>query len=462
MTPRILAALLALTACATPDHPTAPEVARAVVSATPPSILVILLDDATFTQTTRAELPRTWARIADSGTVFQRGYVNTPWCCPSRSTLLTGLYPRHHGVYTNGGTDGGARKFNDAQTVFTALQGAGYTVGAIGKYLNRYDLVQPRIPPGIDEWRVAASQNFDFYNYSLLEKAFDSSAVTYRTYGTGASNYQTSVLTRHAVNFVSRVPATQPLFLLLAPYAPHGPSTPAPQDVGACAANAPYRPPAFDEVDVSDQPYFIRQLPRLSATQIATQDARYRDACASLRGVDRMVDSVLTALGERPTVVFFLSDNGYFVGEHRMITRKQSVFEEGVHIPFLVKGPGVPVGVNTSSFVSMADITPTVLSLAGASSALTMDGRDMTPLFTNPLASGFADVYLEHLAPSPSTEVVRAMRNAQWMYAEYQNGNRALYDMALDPWQMRNVAYLPAYASVRKTLAARLAALRAN
>jgi arylsulfatase A-like enzyme len=110
----------------------------------------------------------------------------------------------------------------------------------------------------------------------------------------------------------------------------------------------------------------------------------------------------------------------------------------------------------------MADVAPSILDWAGVPGALTTNGTSLRPILANPLAPWRTEILLENLAPIPARETATGLRNAQWSYHEYLNGERALYDMQVDPKQMQNRARVPAYAPVVAQLAARLAALRAQ
>jgi arylsulfatase A-like enzyme len=463
------------------DRPpgTAPPASVAPGGTAAPNLVVLLLDDTPFQLfgdgDARRYVPKTYAHVADSGVRFERGYVNVSLCCPSRASILTGLYQRHHQVLNNSQLVGGFTNFADKATIATALRGAGYVTALMGKYLNGYRNEKvsgwPYVPPGWDEWRGApdsskegGSPRNDYYEYTLVEKAFDSTAVAENHFGSKPADYVTGVLTRRAVDFIRRVPASRPLFLYLSYIATHGPYTPAPQDRGACASLPPWRPPSFNEENVGDQPGYVRKLPKLRPHQASRAAADRRGMCETLRAVDRSVDSLFAALANTGrlanTYVVVVSDNGYHFGEHRLVHRKATLFEETTHVGFMVRGPRVPVRADDDHFVQLSDIAPTLLEWAGVPRALTVDGVSLATMLTTPSTPWRTELLLEQLDPTKPLEKSEGLRDAKWSYHEFRNGDRALYDMTEDPYQQTNLATAPSQAATVAKLAARLAALR--
>src|SRR4029450_542900 len=121
-----------------------------------PHIILILTDDQELS--TFAYMPRTRNLIARQGMTFTQHTVPLSLCCPSRATILTGLYPHNHEVYTNFPPDGGYERFDELEyeeaSVATALHAAGYRTALIGKYLNGYPGEEgtAHVPSGWDEW----------------------------------------------------------------------------------------------------------------------------------------------------------------------------------------------------------------------------------------------------------------------------------------------------------------------
>src|SRR6185295_14155599 len=233
-----------------------------------PNILFILTDDQRWDSTDGTHgiagadvMPRTRAELGDSGIEFKNGFMTTPLCCPSRSSILTGSYAHRTGVYKNGGTNGGADDFNDVSTIATWLQGAGYRTSLMGKYLNGYAQLwtspaPPYVPPGWTEWRGA--KNVAFFNYTMVEPD-GLGGYTEVAYGNAEADYSTDVLREKAKTFISQsVALGEPFFLYLAFKAPHLPQIPAPRHDGLFQSISPWRPPSYNEPDVSDKPTWLQ------------------------------------------------------------------------------------------------------------------------------------------------------------------------------------------------------------
>jgi len=438
-----------------------PAVDQAVAAPGRPNVLVVETDD----QTARSLrfMPKVNSLIGDQGATFTKSFVNFSLCCPSRATFLTGQYMHNHRVFGNKSPNGGFGRFqamHGDNNLAVWLQDSGYYTAMIGKYLNGY-VYSPPVPPGWSEWRAAANQKV--YNYTLDENG------TVVTYGQKPADYKTDVLTRKAVDFVQRrAPRAQPFFLWLTYTAPHagGPySDPNPPfDCGAAAKPAPRhahafdserlpRPPNFNEADVSDKPAEIRSRPRLNAGWIAEIERQYRCELESLLSVDEGVKKVVDALnasGELDnTLIAYTTDNGYFHGEHRIPADKMRIYEESIRVPLQMRGPGIPQGVKVGSLSINADLAPTIVDVANADSGLVMDGRSLIPVANQPGIEQGRQLLIEE----PSFKAIRTQR---YMYAEHGTGEKELYDLRNDPFELQSRHAAPAYASAKAQLAARL------
>jgi arylsulfatase A-like enzyme len=449
-----------------------PSTADAAGPSSRPNVVVLMTDDQTL-RSMRA-MPRTRALIGDQGARFANSFVSNPRCCPSRATFLTGQYSHNNGVLTNGLPLGGWQRLRGTSNWLpTWLQTAGYRTVHVGKFLNHYGLDDPtEVPPGWDEWYGTIDPTtYRYYGYTVNENG------TPRTYGRDHDPrfYSTDFAARRSAGIVERLaPESQPFFLsvaFLAPHtgSPHEPGDPAGLGTPAIAerhrgafAHLPLpRGGSFDEADVSDKPPFLRRT-RLRPRTIAAIETLYRQRLESLIAVDEGIEQIVAALrrsGELDnTLIVFTSDNGYLAGEHRLPHGKAKAYDPSIRVPLLIRGPGVPAGVQPRQMVVNADLAPTILDAARATAGRAQDGRSLLPLTRDPALGANRPVLVE--VAKGAGMLTTAIRTPRWMYAEHATGATELYDMATDPQQLRSLHANPALASVRATLARRLARLR--
>jgi arylsulfatase A-like enzyme len=223
-------------------------------------------------------------------------------------------------------------------------------------------------------------------------------------------------------------------------------------------ANTPLpKPPNFNEADVSDKPQAIRKLPLLSSTEITDIQRRYRCELESLLAIDDGVKKVIDALQAKGaldnTLIIYTSDNGYFHGEHRIPGDKQRVYEESIRVPLEMRGPGIPQGVTINPLVVNADLAPTIVNAANAHAGLPIDGRSLLPVVQDPAIDANRELLVEE-------RTYKAIRTERYVYVEYNDGERELYDLQNDPYELHSQHNNPAYASVKAVLAARLHRLK--
>src|SRR5215207_10616914 len=257
---------------------------------------------------------------------------------------------------------------------------------------------------------------------------------------------------------------------------PLPPTAPADRHEGAFAEEEVPRPPSFDEEDVSDKPSYIRDAERITKEEASNIDDYYRQRLESMLAVDEMVGSLveeLEAAGELDnTYIFFTSDNGWEQGEHRIRSGKNRAYEESAHVPLFVRGPGVAGGAKTEKLALNTDFAPTFAELASASFAA--DGRSLAPLLQGEEPSSWrSSVLLEKLPQEDSSEeekakgkaknkaknkakgktgaggvpkagpsgelAFEAVRTERYKYVEHENGEKELYDLQNDPYELESL-----------------------
>jgi N-acetylglucosamine-6-sulfatase len=461
--------LTVLLALGLPDGGTEPATAQ-VVPTTKPNIIVLLTDD----QESRSMrvMKITAKKLKRNGVTMKRYYDNFPLCCPARTTLFTGQYAHNHHVLSNVPPDGGYGVFNELHGdnyLPLWLQDAGYRTSYIGKFENGYaepddyGTTPTDVPRGWDDWHVLAPSRAQYFNYTLNQNGI------LRKYTDAPEDYSTDVFTKKARNFIrANAHAVTPFYLELGYAAPHGggggdpgrscnrAAVPAPQDLGTLKHKFKgILPPSFNEADVSDKPTAIANIPPLTPGQVSDTLRKRRCAWESLLDVDRSVGSITDELArdgiDKNTYIFFLSDNGFLRGEHRIRDNKRFLYEESARVPFIAVGPGIPKGESTSDVVVNADLNPTILQLAGASPGVVQDGESLMPNLLDPKLENGRAILLEAYAGS----AIVGVRTSRYLYTEWRGDaapdtepEKELYDTYADPYELDNRAADPAYAPV--------------
>lgn len=418
---------------------------------------------------TVGEMPamkQTLAQVGGAGVTFDRFYDSFPLCCPSRTTFLTGQYSHNHGVLGNGTPVGGYYDLRKQDTLGVWLQAAGYHTVHIGKFLNRYGLRDPtEVPPGWDEWYAALQSSSDHYfGYQLNENG------VLHHYGSNSADYKTDVEAGKAIDAIRRRAALgaagEPFFLFLGAVAPHLPATPAPRYRGRFRHLRLPKGVAFNERNVSDKPRFIRRLHRLSAKEIRRMTDAYRNRAATLLALDdavaRIVDELQSdGLLDR-TYVVFLSDNGFFFGQHRLSKGKYLAYEPSSRLPLMIRGPGIPAGVQSEELVGNVDLAPTILELAGATPSVAVDGRSLMPFAQDPGMRTTRPILFEaNSVDKPSIGIPYVgIKTQRYAYIRYRDGEQELYDLARDPREVKSRHNDPRYARTKRALSDALARLR--
>ena len=381
-----------------------------------PNILIIITDDQR-TDGTMAAMPKTQAWFADGGTWFPNGLVTTPLCCPARASIFSGRFVHNHGVRTNSDS-AGVQAFDQAHTMQAYLHAAGYRTGIAGKFLNTWPTSQA--PLGFDRW--------------FLTEAY-SPGGTYNTVRLGDL----------ATSYLDGWNATDdeaPWFLYLAPKAPHAPFTSEAKYAQSSVPPWPGNPAQF-EADRSDKPPWVRSS---STTPTAIEDLRVQQL-RTLYSVDDMVDRVmshLAAIGEENTIAFFLSDNGYFWGEHGIAGTKRLPYLDSPRVPLGMRWPGhVTAGASDPRMATNIDLAPTALEAAGLATPpeAPMDGVSL--LSGAPRQRLLLEYYRSPDAlkwPSWSSTLTSTYQYIEWYEDDLRTVSfREYYDLTNDPWQLSNL-----------------------
>ena len=356
----------------------------------------------------------------EGGLRFRQMYDETPLCCPSRASFLTGQHTWRHGVVRNDGN-----LLDPSGTIAVALQDAGYHTIMAGNYLNK--VRGSRVPPGWDRAFIKGRNSPPTFWR-------DGRAVTYR------GRFVDDVMREQALRWLRRAPTDRPLFAWVAPVAPHvctfrrsqcykPPVLPADRGARECRGIPDYRPPSYS---TATHPLEARPMPDWPTGW------ELQRICQSLLVVDRMVGqiSAVQARRGRAAVLAFTSDNGMSWGQHGF-TFKQT--PPAARVPFYVAGTGIVPAI-VDALVSKIDIAPTLADVAG----IAFPGADGVS-FAQLLRGAPFFGRLEHLEVMPRSNVSGgypgwdALRTPRWHFIRWQTGRRELYDLEADPWELRNL-----------------------
>jgi N-acetylglucosamine-6-sulfatase len=252
-----------------------------------------------------------------------------------------------------------------------------------------------------------------------------------------------------------------PWFAYVCPHAPHSSYYPAPRHADGFATTPLRDVPSGGERDLSDKPEWVRAEAPYADSERQRDTEAYRGKLRELQEVDDMVRRLMDALAQthqlKNTFVFFLTDNGYLLGEHGL-HKKNIPYEEAARTPFIVRGPNLPSGLKSSVMVSHTDLPPTLLDLAGAFWA-DLDGRSLVPVFSaggeHPPAGWREEIFIEDLGRGWNM-----LRTPRWAYVEWEDGEKELYDMHTDPYQSHSLHAEPEKADLIARLSARLDTLK--
>lgn len=431
-------------------------------------------------------------RLATEGVRFQNSFVTNSICTPSRATLLTGQYSHLNGVPVFNRFD------SSRDTVTRHLQAAGYHTGVIGKWHLGSD------PVGFDRWIVLPGQGA-YWNPTFLVPGRQLTIKGHCTEITGDLG----------VEWLKTRPADKPFFLMLHYKAPHrawepdernkelyrDKTFPEPETFWDEYATRPAALP-FNEQSVAKdmtrrdlklEPPAGLSGPRLgewlnakpTAVELTQSDGtmktltgkelvqwkyqRYmQDYLACVQGVDDSVGTVLDHLEKsglaKNTIVFYSADNGWFLGELGLYD-KRFMYEPGLHVPLLVRGPGVKAGVTPAQFVANIDLAPTFLALAGLPIPDFMQGRSLVPLLRGESPGDWrTSVYYRyyHDPGHHNTAAHLGVRTGTHKLIYYWKKNAyEMFDLTTDPTEQHNLLFDKAEAA-RAEVAKLFAELKAE
>lgn len=386
-------------------------------------------------------------RLAAEGTVFENGYSNNPLCVPSRASMMSGQLSPDIGVYDN------ANELpSSVPTMAHYLRHAGYWTELCGKM----HFIGPDQEHGFNQRSVTDvyPANFQWIADWQAGPAFVPSGTALNgvveagpCIRTMQEDYDDEVAHSAIQSLYDRARETdrQPFFQIISFTSPHTPFTVSQDYWDRYEASEIDEPGVgvlpFEDLDYHSKAlFFAHGRHRHKVTQehlMAARQAYY----GMISYIDDKVGCILDTLektGQRDnTSVFFVSDHGEMLGERGMWF-KQTFWEWSSHVPFIASVPGIAGGGRCDKVVSLVDLLPTFLDLAGA------DSPDLAGKSILPLMSGDTDTWLDvaisdYLAIGPCVPC-RMVRKGPFKYI-YTHGHPALlFDLDADPMELKNLA----------------------
>jgi arylsulfatase A-like enzyme len=461
-----------------------------------PNILFIMSDDHGYQALgcygSRVNETPNLDRIAKGGMRFDRCFVTNSICGPSRAVILTGKYSHLNGFVRNGNTFNGQQ-----QTVAKLLQGAGYQTAMVGKWHLKSE------PTGFDFWKVLIGQG-PYYNPPM--KTADGVIQT--------TGYTTDIITDAALDWLKRDrDPDRPFFMMYHHKAPHRNWQPGPKYLDMYDdVTIPEPDTLFDDYSGRGTPAKTQKMtiahdlnendlkltpPRgLTDEQLKAWNEAYEPKNAKFRemelegdalvrwkyqryvkdylrcvaSVDDNVGRVLDYLDEtglaENTVVFYTSDQGWYLGEHGWFD-KRWMYEESFRTPLMVRWPrAVQPGTSSDALVMNLDFAETFLDIAGVAIPDDMQGRSLKPILRGQEPDDWRDAVYYHYYEYPGAHSVRrhyGVRTDRYKliyFYEPDVDEWELYDLQKDPQEMHSVYDDPAYAGVVREMKAELARQR--
>jgi arylsulfatase A-like enzyme len=402
-------------------------------------------------------------RLAKKGILFSNAHCAGTMCNPSRASVITGMRPTTTGVYTNGDTP--LDLYKSKQTLNKHFKENGYYVAGAGKVLHKFYYEKG----DWDEYSGRRKEAGVVHNRENPEPENISKVggIAWGPFSTPDS----MTYDARSVQWVSdriNKKHDKPFFLACGIFRPHIPWF-NPQEYFDKHPLDKVQIPQIREDDMDDVPTIGKNI-AYSTTNFTKEDdlnnidgnkehevfkseEQWNEAVqaylASISYADAQFGKLLDALENSDyadnTIIVLWSDHGYHLGEKEH-WRKATLWEQVTRIPFIISAPGLNKGDNCKEAVSLIDIYPTLLDLCDLPKVEGLDGESLVPQLANP------NQVREMPAISSIGPEYHAIRDEQYRYISYANGQEELYDHSKDPEEWTNIAGDPNYVTVKERL----------
>lgn len=413
-----------------------------------PNIVVILSDDHRYDFSGYAGHPYVETpnldRLAAQGVMFNRAYVTTSLCSPSRASILTGTTPYRHGVWNNF-----TPWSEQNRTFFEYLKAAGYRTGFVGKWHM----------PGGELPEIAGLDHFVSFTNMMGQGQYEwNPMIANGVNEESRTRYIATELTDRAVDWIKQV-GSSPFVLYLAHKSVHGPFTPDRPDRGRYQSRDPGVPAESHLWSHQSKAQYTHGTPYALDSGIR----RYSEAIFSMdREIGRLLDALEEMNLEDDTVVIYTSDNGYLWGEHQLIDKRWA-YEESIRVPLIIRwhAAKVPAGNALNHIVANIDLAPTLLDLAGIPRPHYMEGQSLLPLLQAAEIEWREELLYSYIFEPPwPTPTSTALVTERYKIIETEWLGYELYDLHSDPQEQENLIYAEHTQGMERDLIDRLKAAK--
>ena len=451
-------------------------------------------------------------RLAANGLRFDRHITPMQICSPSRATMITGLYPRHHKLAVNG-----MALPEDVPTLTQILGDNGYRTHSVGKQ-HLQPLLAPeekKMPDSRAFWRTSDSHNWNgpYYGYQTLDLLLGESDTAHLAghyanwlkqfpgadlLGAPESadqpppedldeiwisklpkelHYNTWI-TNCAVKFIEEDRGNpDPSFLFVSYPDPHHPfdpveayankydpdKIPLPHIAGDELSRMPsYYDELYPQGQGFRELYWAAHDDMEAGSMITTRDVTDQSMQTAIAYTHSMVEMIDDGVGEilealeksgklENTIILFTSDHGELLGDHGLLHKGPPPYRQLTEVSMIMSGPGIESGKSTNTLTNHIDLAPTIISIAGLdSNEHQFDGEDLTPLFTNP-SIVLRDYNFGEYHPTARPELYnQTVSSENWRLTLYPKKQDwgELFDLKNDPKECFNLFYDLQYSSV--------------
>lgn len=410
-----------------------------------PNIIFILTDDQRwdalgFAGNSIIHTPN-MDKLASSGIYFKNAFVTTPICAASRATLFTGLYERTHD-YTFGKPNLNNQYMYESYPYL--LRKVGYVTGFVGKF-------GVKVNTGIED---------SMFNYSKK------TGWPYIKEINGKKIHLADINGNYAIDFI-KSHKDQPFCLSLSFWSPHADDDSKEQYFWPSYCDSLYNYVTIP-VPATADPSFFEDLPEFLKKTMNRDRWHWRFDTPEkyqwmvkgyykmISGVDSVIGRIQATLKEEGlsnnTVIIFMGDNGYFLGE-RGYADKWLMYEQSIRVPMFIYDPRLPGSSRSKIFDEMVlnvDITPTILQLAGVPIPKRYQGKSLTAFYSGHPGHWRNSIFCEHrLEGNPLLPKTECFRDNTWKFIRYEDHPEfvELYNLKKDPNEVNNLAFNKKYRS---------------